>query len=98
MILIPNIPLVNFTFQSFFFVVTTEPSVEQTTPTNLPNTDDLTTNDETTPPLTARPIELVTLRGPRTGDPLVSVDEPSDSQGALSTGKLTQSAPIYNFV
>jgi hypothetical protein len=30
----------------------------------------MTTDDETAPPTTPPPIELVTLRGPRTGDPM----------------------------
>ena len=62
------------------FAVTTEESVsviiEQTTqgPTNLPDTTAMTTDSETTPPPTAPPIELITLRGPRTGDPVVFVN------------------------
>lgn len=46
----------------------------------------MTSDGETTPPPTAPPIELVTLRGPRTDDPVISVHELSASQGDLSTG------------
>lgn len=59
------------------FAVTTEESVEQTTPTNvpsvpsLPETTTMTTDGETPPPTTPPPIQLVTLRGPRTGDPVM---------------------------
>ena len=76
----------------FLFAVTTESSDEHTTPTNLPSTNAVTTDGETTPPPTAPPIELVTLRGPRTDDPVISVHEPSVSQGDLSTG--IQIAPV----
>ena len=59
------------------FAVTTKESVEQTTPTNrpsspsLPETTAMTTDGETPPPTTPPPIHLVTLRGPRTGDPVM---------------------------
>ena len=62
---------------NYYLAVTTEDSVEQTTPTNLPSVPNLpettamTTDGETPPPTTPPPIELITLRGPRTGDPVM---------------------------
>ena len=59
------------------FAVTTKESVEQTTPTNrpsspsLPETTAMTTDGETPPPTTPPPIHLVTLSGPRIGDPVM---------------------------
>ena len=56
-----------------YFAVTTGESVEQTTPTNLPNTIAMTTDGETTsPPMT----------------PLIELACESDSQVDLSRGKL----------
>ena len=62
-------------------MTTEEESVGQTTPTNppslpeLPETTAMTTDSETAPPTTPPPIELITLQGPRTGDPVVFENE-----------------------